>query len=151
MTAAEYMTGAFLPRPAIHESSIARPVGYCGFYRLAFHNIGWNIGSKRPQPTTDNLATAICDMVRHKCVDAMGIGEAFNLRDDYHEKRQDIMEHLLSKLNSSAGQPATSADSNAEQLAVSFVVRSHGQDRADPMGSILKQFANPAHRHCCPR
>ena len=113
--AAEYMTGAFLPPPGIYEGHIAPPVGYFGFYRLAFYNIGWDAKSKKPRHTMDGLATEIRDMVQDKCVDAAGISEVFNLRDDHHEYRQRIMEHLLSKLNSSAGQPATSADNSAEQ------------------------------------
>ena len=80
--------------------------GYCDFYRLAFYNIGWNITSRKH--SKENLATEICDMVRDKRADAVGISEVFSLREDHQEKRQNIMEHLLEKLNSSAGQPATS-------------------------------------------
>ena len=101
----------------IDDISSGRLVGYCDFYRLAFYNIGWNVESKKKHHTKDNLATEICDMVSDKGVDAVGISEVFNLRDDHHEKRQNIMEQLLSKLNSSAGQPATSADSSAAQPA----------------------------------
>ena len=117
MELAEYMTGAGLPPPGIDEISSGRPAGYCDLYRLAFHNIGWIKASKKKRHTMENLGTEMCDMVRDKRADALGISEVFNLKDDHHEERQKIMEHLLSKLNSSAGQPATSVDSSAAQPA----------------------------------
>ena len=111
------MAGDCLPPPGSHKDLTAPPDGYCAPYRLAFYAIGWKISSKETRHTMANLGKEICDIVRDKGVDAMGISEAFNLRDDHHKKRQDIMKHLLSRLNSSAGQPATSADSSAEQPA----------------------------------
>ena len=119
MEPAEYMTGAGLPPPWIDDISSGRPAGYCDLYRLAFHNIGWIKASKKKRHTMENLGTEMCDMVRDKRADALGISEVFNLKDDHHEERQKIMEHLLSKLNSSAGQPATSVDSSAGQPATS--------------------------------
>ena len=85
------------------DSSVARPAGYSDWKKLAFYNIGWNIASKKPRHTMEGLATEICNFVHDKRADAVGISEVFNLRDDHHEKRQNIMEQLLSKLNSSAG------------------------------------------------
>ena len=99
------------------QNRTTKPHGYGGFYRLAFYDICWNISSNQKHHTIHNLAREICDIVCDKEVDAMGISGVFDLRDDHHEKRQEIMEHLLSRLNSSAGQPATSADSSAEQPA----------------------------------
>ena len=119
MEPAEYMTGAGLPPPVIDKISSGRPAGYSALYRLAFHNIGWIKASKKKRHTMENLGTEMCDMVRDKRADALGISEVFNLKDDHHEERQKIMEHLLSKLNSSAGQPATSVDSSAGQPATS--------------------------------
>ena len=81
-------------------------VGYSNFYRLGFYNIGWNRLSRKH--SKEDLATEICDMVRDKRADAVGISEVFNLREHHQERRQNIMEHLLEKLNSSARQPATS-------------------------------------------
>ena len=90
------------------------PAGYSEFHRLAFYNIGWNPFSKKGWHTMDGLATEICDMVHDKCVDAVGICEVFNLRDDScWQQRQDIMEHVVWKLNTTA----TSADNSAEQPA----------------------------------
>ena len=100
MEPAEYMTGAGLPPPGIDDISSERPAGYCDLYRLAFHNIGWIKASKKKLHTMENLGTEMCDMVRDKRADALGISEVFNLKDDHHEERQKIMEHLLSKLNS---------------------------------------------------
>ena len=65
----------------------------------------------------DGLATEICNMVLDKCVDAVGISEVFNLKDDLWQQRQEIMQHVVSKLNSSAARPATSADSSAARPA----------------------------------
>ena len=65
----------------------------------------------------ENLAREVCDMVRDRRADGAGICEVYNLRDEHDEQRQRIMEHLLSELNSSAGQPASSAESSAAQPA----------------------------------
>ena len=114
---AEYMAGDCLPPPGSRKDLTEPPYGYCAPYRLAFYAIDWNISSKERRHTMVNLGKEICDIVRDKGADAMGISEVFNPRDDYHEKRQDILERLLSRLNTSGGQPATSADSSAEQPA----------------------------------
>ena len=107
---AEYM----MMRPG----NAALPAGYSEFHRLAFYNIGWNPRSRKAWHTMDGLATEICDMVHDKCVDAVGICEVFNLRDDScWQRRQNIMKHVVRKLNSRAEQPATSADNSAEQPA----------------------------------
>ena len=52
-------------------------------------------------------------MVHSKCVDGVGISEVFNLKDDLWQRRQDIMQHIVSKLNSNAVRPATSSDSSS--------------------------------------
>ena len=65
----------------------------------------------------EGLATEICNMVPDLCVDAVGISEVFNLKDQGLQQRQDIMQHVVSKLNSRAARPATSADSSAAQPA----------------------------------
>ena len=100
----------------IQDVTSEQLAGYSNFYRLGFYNIGWNITSRKH--SKENLATEICDMVRDKRVDAVGISEVFNLREHHQEKRQDIMEHLLEKLNSSAGQPATSTHTSNIWTAV---------------------------------
>ena len=94
------------------------PGGYSESHRLAFYNIGWDRKSKKEWHTADGLATEICDMVLDKGIDAVGICEVFNLRDDScWQQRQGIMKHVVSKLNSRAGRPATSAGSSAERPA----------------------------------
>ena len=94
------------------------PGGYSESHRLAFYNIGWDRKSKKEWHTADGLATEICDMVHDKGIDAVGICEVFNLRDDScWQQRQGIMKHVVSKLNSRAGRPATSAGSSAERPA----------------------------------
>ena len=65
-------------RPAqVVERSAARPAAHTGFYTFAYYNIGWQSGSKRLHHTKENLAAEICDLVRAKCVDAVGISEVF--------------------------------------------------------------------------
>ena len=116
------------PRPAGYsdvQSDFTRlaelPAGYSEFHRLAFYNIDWNGDDIEAWHTMHGLATEICDMVHDKCVDAVGICGVFNLRDEpanyMAERRPDIMEHIVAKLNSRAGQPATSANSSAERPA----------------------------------
>ena len=46
-------------------------------------------------------------MVQHKCVDAVGISEVFNIRKDLKERRLEIMDRLLVALNRSAVQPGS--------------------------------------------
>ena len=97
---AEYMFG----------SSAARPADDSGWRRLAFYNIGWDKKSKKHNMTL--LAQEIWNIVHAKCIDAIGISEVFNLRDDTMRKeRKKIMQHLLAALNCSAAQPASSAHS----------------------------------------
>ena len=117
MTAAEYMTGDSLPPPGIDAITSGQLRCYGEFYRLAFYNIGWNKDSKKKHHTMENLAREVCDMVRDRRADGVGICEVYNLRDEHDEQRQRIMDHLLSELNSSAGQPASSAESSAAQPA----------------------------------
>ena len=103
---AEYMFG----------SSAARPADHSGWRRLAFYNIGWNKKSKKHNMTL--LAQEIWNIVHAKCIDAIGISEVFNLRDDTMRKeRQNIMQHLLATLSRSAAQPASSAHS-ADHVAI---------------------------------
>ena len=107
LTPAEYMAGDCLPPPGSREDLTAPPDGYCAPYRLAFYDIGWKISSKERRHTMVNLGKEICDIVRDKEVDAMGISQVFDVKERHPQKRQSIMKHLLSKLNSSAGQSAT--------------------------------------------
>ena len=75
-TSAEYMFG----------SSAARPADHSGWRRLAFYNIGWNKTSKKHNMTL--LAQEIWNIVHAKCIDAIGISEVFNLRDDTMRKER---------------------------------------------------------------
>ena len=103
---AEYMSGDCLPAPGSRNELSEVPDGYCALYRLAFYDIGWKISSKQRRHTMVNLGKEICDIVRDKGVDAMGISEVFSLKEHHPQKRQGIMKHLLGRLNSSAAQPA---------------------------------------------
>ena len=63
--------------------------------------------SKLAQHTKEGLANAIRDMVQGLALDAVGISEVYNLKDDdKHDERQMILRHPLSSLNSSAARPA---------------------------------------------
>ena len=95
---------AFPIRPAEHmfQGSAGRPANSNPWARLAFYNIGWLAASKKERHTKEGLATEICIMVRDKGVDAVGICEVFNLKDDMRDKREIIMQHLVTKLNSTS-------------------------------------------------
>ena len=98
---AEYISGRSAVKPAD---------GIPLWHRLAFYNIGWGSESKIPLHTKEGLAKEICDMVQELNLDAVGISEVYNLKDDHnHDERQKILRHLLSSLNSSAARPASSA------------------------------------------
>ena len=85
MQPAEYITGTCL----------APPVGYGGFYRLAFYDICWNISSSQKHHTMHHLAREICDIIGDKGVDAVGISGVFGLREDHREKRPEQPEPNL--------------------------------------------------------
>ena len=109
---------------ATSECSASRSTGYSDVYRLAFYIIGGRDATpERDVPIIgDGLATEICNMVRDKCVDAVGISEVFNhgtYCTSHHgwQQRQFIMELIVFKLNSTPGQPASSEDSSNERPA----------------------------------
>ena len=108
------------------------PVGYSEYHRLSFYNISWNAKSNKPWHTMNGLAIEICEMVHDKCVDAVGICGIFDLRDDpmvcrnpmaerwnpMAERRPDIMEHIVSKLNSGAERPTWKGKSDGHYIFV---------------------------------
>ena len=105
--------GSVKPAEYVFKCSAALPADGDNGYRLLFYNIGWEVTSKKH--TMEGLATEVCSMVNSKCLDGVGICEDFNLKDDRRQQRQDIMQHLLSKINTSAARPATCLVSNAAQ------------------------------------
>ena len=74
-------------------------------HKLAFYNVGW-------QPTSNAhtaawLTREVHDIVTNGNVDAIGISEVFNIRNDLNDMRNDIMSQLLGHLNQgSAERPA---------------------------------------------
>ena len=108
------------------------PVGYSEYHRLSFYNISWNAKSNKPWHTMNGLAIEICEMVHDKCIDAVGICGVFDLRDDpmvcrnpmaercnpMAERRPDIMEHIVSKLNSGAERPTWKGKSDGHYIFV---------------------------------
>ena len=107
--------GSVKPAEYVFKCSAALPADGDNWYRLLFYNIGWDVTSKKPRHTMEGLATEVCSMVNSKCLDGVGICKVFNLKDDRWQQRQDIMQHLVSKINSSAARPATCLVSNAAQ------------------------------------
>ena len=85
-------------------SSAAQPAVHIGSRRLAFNNVGWDRSSKKHSPA--RLAEEVRHIVDEKNVDAIGVSEIFNTRDDHlrDAKQQIMIEHLLA-LNNSAGLP----------------------------------------------
>ena len=83
--------------------------GWTGLVRIAFYNIGWNYSSKGH--TKDLLAEEIYDMVHDKHLDALGVSEVLNLRNEtVQPERLLIMQAIVEQLNSNAGVPSSSAD-----------------------------------------
>jgi hypothetical protein len=96
-------------------SSAAQPAARRGWRKLAFYNVGWNKASTKH--SMERLAEEVMAIVHAKGVDAMGISEVFNLKDDdMHEARQEIMQHLLLAMNGSAEQPAWAARSDGHYI-----------------------------------
>ena len=109
---------------ATSECSASRSIGYSDVYRLAFYIIGGRDATPEGDVPIigDGVATEICNMVRDKCVDAVGISEVFNhgtYCTSHHgwQQRQFIKELIVFKLNSTPGQPASSEDSSNERPA----------------------------------
>ena len=101
------------------SASAARLADDSGWRRLAFYNIGWDKKSKKHNMTL--LAREIWNIVHAKCIDAIGISEVFNLRDDAMRKeRQNILQHLLATLNCSAAQPPSTVQATAKDSSTSI-------------------------------
>ena len=93
---AEYVCGSSAEQPAAQSIT----------HKLAFYNVGWNATDKKRNAAW--LAREIKDIVSQKNVDAMGISEIFNQKQDHLKHgREDIIIELLRELNQrSAEQPA---------------------------------------------
>ena len=73
------------PRPLkVVKRSAAQPAAHTKVYIVAFYNIGWLKASKKWCHTKEILADEIYDLIQAKCVDAVGISEVFNLREDQY-------------------------------------------------------------------
>ena len=112
--------GSVKPAEYVFKCSAALPADGDNWYRLLFYNIGWDVTSKKPRHTMEGLATEVCSMVNSKCLDGVGICKVFNLKDDRWQQRQDIMQHVVPKINSSA---ATACDLFSQQCCTAFVDR----------------------------
>ena len=105
------------PAEYMFKCSAARPADGDNWYRLLFYNIGWNVTSKKPRHTMEGMATEICSMVHCKCVDAVGISEVFNLKDDMWQQRRVIMRVKTQQ------QCCTACDLFGQQCCTAFVDR----------------------------
>ena len=106
---AEYISGT---------GSVQHANGIPLWHKLAFYKIGWQSTSKKPGHTKEGLAKEICDMVQELTLDAVGITEVYNLKeDDKHDERQIILRHLLSSLSSSPAQPAWEGRSDGHYIS----------------------------------
>ena len=112
-------------RPATYLTScpsVAPPGDSSGFYRIAFHNIS----SGRECSNMDGLATKICEMVRNKSVDAVGIGGlslALQVSDIQNvvktsEMWSSVLLCVLSRLNRGAERPAWKGRSDGHYIFV---------------------------------
>ena len=98
------------------RSRAKRPANTNPWIKFAFYNIGWNPASRKAWHTKENLAIEIDSMVRDKVVDAVGICEVFNLMVPIDDARETIMKHIVTKLNSSAAQPAWTGRSDGHYI-----------------------------------
>ena len=117
-------------QPATYLTSCppaAAPGDSSGFYRIAFHNIS----SGRECSNMDDLATKICEMVRNKSVDAVGIGGlplALQVSDIQNVDKELICQTsemwssvllcVLSRLNRNAERPAWKGRSDGHYIFV---------------------------------
>ena len=102
----------------IFKSSAGRPAHCNHWCKLAFYNIGWIEASKKPRHSKEGLATEIYSIVHDKNVETVDISEVFNLKDDLGDKRQIIMQHVVTKLNSSAARPAWTGRSDGHYIFI---------------------------------
>ena len=94
-TIATYMVPGSGAQPAVQGPT----------HKLAFYNVGWLEKSKKHNAAW--LAREVSDIVTKRNVDAIGISEVFNQRDDLNDCREVIMSEILHHLN----------QCSAEQLA----------------------------------
>ena len=148
----------------LYGSSAAQPTDHNDWRKIAFYNIGWRSGDKKH--TTDDLAKDINYLVATKPLDAIGISEVLNLRDDHlHERREIIMQPLLVARNDKAAQPAWEGRCDGHYIFLwntstlhpkmyEFIgcdIREHPWRRAQYMQSIYPNLQNrpPLHLiHC---
>ena len=93
---ASYMGSGSAEQPAVESPT----------HKLAFYNVGWIATSKKHNAA--RLALEVSDIVTERNVDAIGISEVFNQKDDALKgAKEKIMSELLEHLNQgSAEQPA---------------------------------------------
>jgi hypothetical protein len=96
------------PREAeyVRGSSAEQPAARGITHKLAFYNVGWQATDKKHNAAW--LAREIKEIVSQKNVDAIGISEVFNQKDNHlKDRRENIMLELLRELNQrSAERPA---------------------------------------------
>ena len=74
-------------------------------HKLAFYNVGWQSTSKKH--TASWLTREVSEIVTNGNVDAIGVSEVFNIRNELEDRREAIMSELLVHLNQgSAEKPA---------------------------------------------
>ena len=84
-------------------------------HKVTFYNAGWNEPSKKHNAVW--LTRKVSDIVTKRNVDAIGISEVFNQRDDLKDRREVIMSELLHHLNQcSAEQPAWEGRTDAHYI-----------------------------------
>ena len=76
----------------IVSGTAAQPPVQGATHKLAFYNVGWKSASKKHN--TAWLAREVSDIVTTKNVDAIGISEVFNQRENLKDRRQVIMSEL---------------------------------------------------------
>ena len=86
-------------------------------HKLAFYNVGWASSSKKHKAAW--LAREVSNIVTTRNVDAIGISEVFNQRENLEDRREVIMSALLGHLNQgSAEQPAREGRTDAHYIFI---------------------------------
>ena len=124
---ASYMGSGSAEQPAV-ESPTHKP---------AFYNVGWNASSKKHKPAW--LALEVSEIVTERNVDAIGISEVFNQKEDYLKgvSAEQPVDTIVGHLESRAEHPR---DINSAEESVGTIV-SNPQSRAYP-------DKNPLSQHC---
>ena len=105
------------PMIATYNVGSAPPAVQGPTHKLAFYNVGWQPTSKTHNAAW--LTREVSEIVTNGNVDAIGISEVFNIRNELNDMGNDIMSQLLGHLNQgSAERPAWEGKTDAHYIFI---------------------------------